>query len=98
MLACDTLSLVVYASVPVAAWCGVLTVTQLIAVVATAGTANVFFTSAYQVLLPGIVDEADLPEGNAKLMGSQSVAQISGPGLGGLLAQASDRSADCSSS
>lgn len=88
MLACDAFSLVVYASVPVAAWRGVLTVTQLIAVVAIAGTANVFFTSAYQVLLPGIVDEADLPEGNAKLMGSQSVAQISGPGLGGLLAQA----------
>ena len=88
MLACDAISLVVYASVPVAAWFGVLTVAQLIAVALIAGTANVFFSSAYQVLLPGIVDEADLTEGNAKLMGSQSIAQIGGPGLGGLLAQA----------
>ena len=32
MLACDAISVAVYASVPVAAWCGVLTVAQLIAV------------------------------------------------------------------
>ena len=88
MLACDATSLVVYASVPVAAWCGVLTVAQLIGVALIAGTATVFFSSAYQVLLPGIIEEADLTEGNAKLMGSQAIAQISGPGLGGLLAQA----------
>jgi MFS family permease len=88
MLACDAISLAVYASVPVAAWCGVLTVAQLIAVALIAGSATVFFSSAYQVLLPGIVDEADLTEGNAKLMGSQAIAQIGGPGLGGLLAQA----------
>ncbi|MDR2986469.1 MAG: MFS transporter, partial [Nocardiopsaceae bacterium] len=52
-----------------------------------AGTASVFFNSAYQVLLPGVVDEADLTEANAKLLGSREVAQIGGPGLGGLLAQ-----------
>jgi MFS family permease len=88
MLACDAISLAVYGCVPVAAWCGVLTVAQLIAVALVAGTAAVFFSSAYQVLLPGIVDEADLTEGNAKLLGSQAIAQIGGPGLGGLLAQA----------
>jgi hypothetical protein len=44
--------------------------------------------STHQVLLPGIVDEADLTEGNAKLMGSQAIAQIGGPRLGGMLAQA----------
>jgi predicted MFS family arabinose efflux permease len=88
MLACDAISVAVYASVPVAAWCGVLTVAQLIAVTLIAGAATVFFNSAYQVLLPGVVDEADLTEGNAKLLGSREVAQIGGPGLGGLLAQA----------
>jgi hypothetical protein len=35
----------------------VLTVAQLIAVALIAGTATVFFGSAYQVLLPGIVDQ-----------------------------------------
>lgn len=88
MLACDVVSMAVYVSVPVAAWFGVLTVAQLIAVALLAGAASVFFNSAYQVLLPGVVDEADLPEGNARLLGSQQVAQIGGPGLGGLLAQA----------
>ena len=88
MLASDAVSVAAYASVPVAAWCGVLTVAQLIAVTLIAGAAAVFFNSAYQVLLPGVVDEADLTEGNAKLLGSREVAQIGGPGLGGLLAQA----------
>jgi predicted MFS family arabinose efflux permease len=87
MLVCDAVSVVVYASVPVAAWCGVLTVAQLIAVTLIAGAAAVFFNSAYQVLLPGVVEEADLAEGNAKLLGSREVAQVGGPGLGGLLAQ-----------
>src|ERR1700727_1993327 len=88
MLASDAVSVAVYASVPVAAWCGVLTVAQLIAVVLIAGAASVFFNSAYQVLLPAVVDEADLTEANARLLGSREVAQIGGPGLGGLLAQA----------
>jgi predicted MFS family arabinose efflux permease len=87
MLASDVVSVAVYASVPVAAWFGVLTVAQLIAVTLIAGAAAVFFNSAYQVLLPGVVDEPDLAEGNAKLLGSREVAQIGGPGLGGLLAQ-----------
>jgi predicted MFS family arabinose efflux permease len=87
MLTCDAISMAAYASVPVAGWLGVLTVAQLIAVTLIAGAATVFFRSAYQVLLPGIVGEEDLAEGNAKLMGSREVAQIGGPGLGGMLAQ-----------
>ena len=87
MLTCDAISIAAYASVPVAAWLGVLTVAQLVAVTLIAGAATVFFRSAYQVLLPGIVGQEDLAEGNAKLMGSREVAQIGGPGLGGALAQ-----------
>jgi predicted MFS family arabinose efflux permease len=87
MLTCDAVSLAAYASVPIAGWLGVLTVAQLIVVTLIAGAATVFFRSAYQVLLPRIIAEADLAEGNAKLMGSREVAQIGGPGLGGALAQ-----------
>lgn len=88
MLASDAVLAAVYASVPVAAWCGVLSVAQLIAVTLIAGAASVFFNSAAQVLLPAVIDQVDLAEGNAKLLGSREVAQIGGPGLGGLLAQA----------
>jgi MFS family permease len=88
MLACDVISLSAFASVPVAQWSGVLGVPQLVAVALTAGAASVLFSTAYEVLLPAIIDEADLIEGNAKLTGSRSAAQISGPGLGGAIAQA----------
>lgn len=87
MLTCDAISLTAFASVPIAVWAGVLTVAQLVAVTLIAGASSVLFNSAYQVLLPGIVDEADLTEGNAKLMGSREVAMIAGPGLGGAIAQ-----------
>ena len=40
-----------------------LTVAQLIAVTLIVGAAAAFFNIAYQVLLPGVVDEADLAEG-----------------------------------
>jgi len=46
MLTCDAISMAAYASVPVAAWLGVLTVAQLIAVTLIAGAATVFFRSA----------------------------------------------------
>jgi MFS family permease len=86
MLASDAISVAVYASVPVAAWCGVLTVAQLIAATLIDGAAAVFVASACQVLLPGVTGESDLTEGNARLLGSRQAAQIGGPGLGGLLA------------
>jgi predicted MFS family arabinose efflux permease len=88
MLICDAVSLAALASVPVAKWLGALTVGQLIAVALILGTSTVFFRTAYNVLLPGIVGEADITEGNAKLMGSREVAMIGGPSIGGFVAQA----------
>jgi MFS family permease len=88
MLACDAVSFAAFASVPVAAWTGVLSVPQLVAVALVAGGASVFFTTAYQVYLPSVVDRGDLTEANARLTGSRSAAQVAGPGLGGVIAQA----------
>jgi predicted MFS family arabinose efflux permease len=87
MLACDAVSFAAFASVPVCTWLGVLTIAQLIAVALAAGSAAVLFSTAYQVLVPGIVAEEDLAEANAKLAGSRSVSRISGPGLAGALAE-----------
>ncbi|GAA3802100.1 MFS transporter [Sphaerisporangium flaviroseum] len=87
MLVCDAASLLLFVSVPAAAWWGVLTIGQLLAVALLAGTAKVFFQTAYQVYLPAVVRDADLPEGNAKLQGGESAAQVVGPGVGGLIAQ-----------
>jgi MFS family permease len=86
MLLCDMVSMLLLASVPVADWCGVLTIGQLLAVALLAGVCSVFFTSAYQAYLPALVEGEDLVEANAKLQGSQSAAQIGGPGLAGGIA------------
>jgi hypothetical protein len=88
MIICDVTSAVLYASVPVAAWLGWLTIWQVAAVVLLAGGANVFFTTAYQVYLPSLIAADDLAEGNAKLQGSASVALIAGRSAAGITTEA----------
>jgi MFS family permease len=88
MIACDVVSALLFTSLPVAAWLGVLAFWQLAAVALLAGVAEVFFTTAYQVYLPSIVPAGDLMEGNAKMQGSASAALIGGRGAAGVLAQA----------
>jgi MFS family permease len=88
MLACNLTSMLLFASVPVAAWLGFLTMTQLLVVALLGGTAKVFFATAYRVYLPALVSGDDLLEANAKLQGSESVVQVAGPGVAGPLALA----------
>ncbi|GHG61340.1 MFS transporter [Streptomyces griseocarneus] len=45
------------------------------------------FQTAYTAYLPGLLEPADQAEGNAKLHGSASAAQIAGLGSGGLITQ-----------
>lgn len=87
MLTCNVVSAGAFASVPLAAWLDALTIAHLLVVGLLAGTASVFFTTAYQVYLPELLDSRDLIEGNAKLQGSASAAQVAGPGAAGLIAQ-----------
>jgi predicted MFS family arabinose efflux permease len=87
LIRADLIAAVAFVTVPIAAWLGVLTVAQLITVALVSGTAAVFFRVAYQAYLPAVVTTVDLPEGNAKMHGSASAAEVAGPGLAGLLAQ-----------
>ena len=87
MLICDAASFVLFASVTPAAWMGLLTTAHLVIVALLAGVASVFFSTAYQPYLPSLLPQKDLPEANAKLQGSESAAEVVGPGLGGLIAQ-----------
>ncbi|MFJ2767107.1 MFS transporter [Streptomyces sp. NPDC087300] len=87
MLCANAVSAVLFASVPVAAWLGVLGIWHLVAVALLSGTAAVFFSTAYSAYLPSLVDTSELMEGNAKLQGSEQAAKVAGPGVGGLLAQ-----------
>jgi len=87
MIVCDVISAALYASVPVAAWAGVLTTWLLVAVQLAGGAASVLFMTAYQVYLPSIVAPGELIEGNTKMQGSASAAAFAGPSLAGLVAQ-----------
>jgi MFS family permease len=87
MIACDLVSAVLYASVPVAAWAGVLTTWLVVFVQLAGGAASVLFMTAYQVYLPSLVAPDDLIEGNTKMQGSASAAAFAGPSLAGLAAQ-----------
>src|ERR671912_2733545 len=74
-------------SLPLAWMFDVLTLPQVYAVALLTGVLTVFFDVAYQSYLPFLVGRDHLIEGNAKLEASRAVAQIAGPGLGGLLVQ-----------
>jgi hypothetical protein len=87
MITADLGRAVMLASVPLAAVLGVLSLAQVYAVVLAVGCLTVFFDVSYQTYLPFLVGRQHLAEGNAKLQGTQSVAQVAGPGLGGLLVQ-----------
>ncbi|MFI0713822.1 MFS transporter [Streptomyces inhibens] len=87
MLAAAAVSLVLFAAVPVLAWSGGLGLGLLIAVALLTGAAAVLFQTAYSAYLPTLLAPDDQSEGNAKLHGSASAAQIAGQGAGGLIAQ-----------
>jgi MFS family permease len=84
----DLVRAVAMGSIPFAAWMGFLTIGQLFLVALLIGVSTVFFDVAYQSYLPELIDRKSLVEGNAKLQASESVAQVAGPSIGGLLIQA----------
>ncbi|HUQ77905.1 MAG TPA: MFS transporter [Patescibacteria group bacterium] len=63
----------------------ILTIWQLYAVGFINGCATVFFDVAYQSYLPALVERDQIVDGNAKLETSRSAAQITGPGIAGVL-------------
>jgi predicted MFS family arabinose efflux permease len=88
MLAADLVSAAVLTAVPIAAWTGVLDVAMLLAAALVTGTSGMFFNLAFNGYLPHLLTAAgDRLEGNGKLQTSASVAQVAGPGLGGLITQ-----------
>jgi MFS family permease len=87
MIICNMSALLLFVSVPVAAWLNALTIGHLLTVALLTGATAVFFETAYQVYLPSLLNADQLAEGNAKLHGSEAAAQVVGPGAGGLIAQ-----------
>jgi MFS family permease len=88
MIAADWGRAAALGSVPLAYAFDALTLTQLYLVGFVTGCLTVFFDIAYQSYLPSLVSRDRLGEGNAKLETSRAAAQVTGPGLAGLLLSA----------
>jgi len=87
MIAADMGRALLLLSVPIAYLLGWMRIEQLYLVAALTGVLTVFFNVAYQSILPGLVRREHVLEGNSKLSLSESVAEIGGPPLGGVLVQ-----------
>ena len=87
MIVSDLGRAAVLASVPLAAWLHLLTITQLYLVAAAAGVGNVLFDLADHALLPSLVARERLVDANAKLSLTDSLAEIGGPAIAGVLVQ-----------
>ncbi|MEU9464329.1 MFS transporter [Streptomyces sp. NPDC048312] len=74
-------------TIPVAYVLDVLNFPVLYTATFFTGLLSIVYDSAYQVLLPQLVDKDQLLDANAKLQMSQSIARGSGPALGGTMVQ-----------
>ncbi|MDQ0714020.1 MFS family permease [Streptomyces luteogriseus] len=76
------------AMVPVLHLVEALSVPALCVIAFLVGSGTAVFDVAYLAYLPALVPRRHLVDANSKLQGSYSVAQIGGPGVGGLLIRA----------
>jgi MFS family permease len=87
MIAADVARMALIALVPLLAFPHLLRMWHLYAVALLVGLFTVLFDLAYLSYVPRVVGREHLVEANSKLMVSTSVAEIGGPGIGGLLVQ-----------
>jgi multisubunit Na+/H+ antiporter MnhG subunit len=74
-------------TLPIAAWLGLLSMVQVYAAAALVGAASVLFDIADHAYLPGLVGKALIVDANARISATESVAEMAGPALAGLLFQ-----------
>jgi predicted MFS family arabinose efflux permease len=74
-------------TIPTAAALHHLTMTHLYLVAASTSILTVFFDVSYQAWVPSLVSTENLLDANAKLALTESIAEVTGPALTGLLIQ-----------
>ncbi len=87
MIVADLVRFAVLATVPIAAFLGVLRMPQLYLVALASGIGSAFFSITYQSYLPVIVAKDELASSNVKLEISNSGATIAGSVVAGALVQ-----------
>lgn len=87
MLLADLVRALLLLSVPIAALSGLLHMEQLYIMTVLLSTCTICFDTAYQAFLPQLIMGEQLVEGNSKLGASNSLAEMTGPPLAGVLIQ-----------
>ncbi|MFL5296303.1 MAG: MFS transporter [Phenylobacterium sp.] len=87
LIATDLARAAVLVTLPLAAWLGLLSMLQVYAAAALVGTASVLFDIADHAYLPGLVGKGMVTDANAKISLTESVAEMGGPALAGVLFQ-----------
>lgn len=85
LIVCSLGSAALIGLVPLSSATGLLSMGLLYAVAVLVGTLNVCFDVGALSYVPFLVDSEHLTESNSKLMASNAIAGITGPGLAGLL-------------
>jgi predicted MFS family arabinose efflux permease len=87
LIAADLGRAAVLAAVPLAAMLGRLAIVHLYMAAAVNGFLTVLFDVSYQAYLPSLVERENIVEGNSRLALTESIAEIAGPSLTGVLLQ-----------
>jgi len=87
LIAADIGRALALATIPLAAVLGALRIEQLYVVAVLVSVCTVFFDVAYPSFLPTLLRREELVEGNSKLAASESVAEVSGWSIAGVLVQ-----------
>jgi MFS family permease len=87
LIAMDLLRALVLIVLPVAAWLGLLNMLQVYVAATLVAAASVLFDIADHAYLPGLVGRSLITDANAKMSATESVAEMGGPALAGMLFQ-----------
>lgn len=87
LVGADIFRTLVLLSIPIAAALHSLHMAQVLVVAGLVGVASVLFDMASHAYLPGLIGTEHLLDGNARLAATESVAEMGGPALAGVLFQ-----------
>jgi len=87
LIAADLGRAVVLGIIPLAAMLHRLTIGHLYLVAVASSILTVLFDVSYQAYLPSLITHENILTGNSRLALTESIAQIAGPGIAGILVQ-----------
>lgn len=87
LIAMDLARAAILIVLPIAAWLGHLNIFEVYAAAASVAACSVLFDIADHAYLPGLVGRSLLMEANSRINATESIAEIGGPSLAGVLFQ-----------